>query len=113
MSPTTKTKQNNQNKKKPNKLVFILSTVIAPFNPRTIFDYSHNDAIRSLQYNPKSHQLLSCTAIDFGLWSPEQKTVNKNKIISQINCCCWNNDGSLFALGLSCGIVSIRFKVQI
>lgn len=66
-----------------------------------------------MQYNPKSHQLLSCTSSDFGLWSPEQKTVTKNKATGQINCCAWNEDGTLFVLGLNSGVVSIRFKVTV
>lgn len=74
---------------------------------------SHNDSIRCVQYNPKSHQLLSCTASDFGLWSPEQKTVTKNKTASQINCCAWNEEGSLFVLGLNSGTVSVRLKVSL
>ena len=72
----------------------------------------HNDSVRCLQYNPKSHQLLSCTQSDFGLWSPEQKSVTKTKVTNQINCCAWNEDGNLFALGFNSGVVSLRLKVQ-
>lgn len=71
----------------------------------------HNDSVRCLQYNPTSYQLLSCTNSDFGLWSPEQKNVNKIKVSSQINCCCWNENGIIFALGYNSGVISLRFKV--
>ncbi|CAG2114932.1 unnamed protein product, partial [Medioppia subpectinata] len=73
-----------------------------------ILKYSHNDAIRCIQYNPLSHQLVSCTASDFGLWSPEQKAVTKQKINSQINSCSWSSDGHYLALALTSGHISIR-----
>ncbi|XP_075587380.1 intraflagellar transport protein Oseg1 [Dermatophagoides farinae] len=75
-----------------------------------ILKYSHNDSVRCVQYNPTSYQLLSCTSSDFGLWSPEQKNVTKIKVTSPINCCCWNEDGIIFALGFNSGHISIRFK---
>lgn len=33
-----------------------------------------------MAYNPATHQLVSCTASDFGLWSPEEKSVAKHKV---------------------------------
>uniref|UniRef100_M4ASM8 Intraflagellar transport protein 122 homolog n=1 Tax=Xiphophorus maculatus TaxID=8083 RepID=M4ASM8_XIPMA len=45
-----------------------------------------------------------------GLWSPEQKSVNKNKVSSRITCCGWTNDGQYLALGMMNGVVSIRNK---
>ncbi|KAB7503457.1 Intraflagellar transport protein [Armadillidium nasatum] len=75
-----------------------------------ILKYSHNDAIQSLAYNPISHQLASCAVSDFGLWSPEQKNVQKHKSSSRIFCCSWTNDGQYLALGLASGFVSIRNK---
>ncbi|CAB3993157.1 intraflagellar transport 122 homolog isoform X2, partial [Paramuricea clavata] len=75
-----------------------------------ILKYTHNDAIQCLSYNPVSHQLASCTANDFGLWSAEQKSVSKNKVSSRITCCSWTNDGQYLALGLYNGTVSIRSK---
>jgi hypothetical protein len=31
-------------------------------------------------YNPTTHQVASATAGDFGLWSPDQKSVTKLKV---------------------------------
>ena len=45
-----------------------------------ILKYSHNDAVQCLAYNPISHQLSSCAISDFGLWSSEQKSVQKYKV---------------------------------
>lgn len=73
----------------------------------------HNDAIQCLDYNPVSHQLASCAVSDFGLWSQEQKSVNKTKIMSRITCCGWTNDGQYLAIGLFSGSVSIRAKVNL
>eukprot|EP00033_Pygsuia_biforma_P001760 GCRY01001970.1.p1 GENE.GCRY01001970.1~~GCRY01001970.1.p1 ORF type:complete len:1226 (+),score=346.97 GCRY01001970.1:229-3906(+) len=64
-----------------------------------ILRYSHNEAIQCLAYNPVTQQLVSCTKSDFGLWSPEQKNVQKHKVSERINCCCWTNDGQHLALG--------------
>lgn len=76
-----------------------------------ILKYSHNDAIQCLSYNPVSHQLASCAHSDFGLWSAEQKSVQKHKVPARVNCCSWTNDGQYIALGLGNGFVSIRNKI--
>ncbi|NXT23360.1 IF122 protein, partial [Syrrhaptes paradoxus] len=70
----------------------------------------HNDSIQCVSYNPLTHQLASCSSSDFGLWSPEQKSVTKHKSSSKITCCSWTNDGQYLALGMFNGIVSIRNK---
>ncbi len=57
-----------------------------------------------------TQQLASCTATDFGLWSPEQKAVNKKTVNSKILCCSWTNDGQFLALGHFNGTISIRDK---
>lgn len=46
-----------------------------------ILKYTHNDSIQCLAYNPVSQQLASGSASDFGLWSPEQKSVAKHKVL--------------------------------
>ena len=76
-----------------------------------ILKYSHNDAIQCLAYNPVSHQLASCAHSDFGLWSAEQKSVQKHKVPARVNCCSWTSDGQYIALGLGNGIVSVRNKI--
>ncbi|XP_066554280.1 intraflagellar transport protein 122 homolog [Amia ocellicauda] len=75
-----------------------------------ILKYTHNDSIQCVSYNPVTHQLASCSSGDFGLWSPEQKSVSKHKVSSKITCCGWTNDGQYLALGMQNGVVSIRNK---
>ena len=75
-----------------------------------ILKYHHNDTIQSLAYNPVTQQLASATASDFGLWSPEEKSVVKHKVGSRIICQSWTNDGLYLALGMYDGTVSIRDK---
>ncbi|CAK8675911.1 intraflagellar transport protein 122 homolog [Clavelina lepadiformis] len=76
-----------------------------------ILKYTHNDAIQCIAYNPVTPQLISCSSGDFGLWGPEQKSVNKHKINSRITCCSWTNDGQYVAMGMYNGIISIRTKL--
>lgn len=78
----------------------------------SFFLISHNDSIQCLAYNPSSQQLASCSANDFGLWSPEKKSVDKYKVPAKINACAWTVDGLYLALGLSNGTVTIRNKVR-
>uniref|UniRef100_A0A671FTF5 Intraflagellar transport protein 122 homolog n=1 Tax=Rhinolophus ferrumequinum TaxID=59479 RepID=A0A671FTF5_RHIFE len=75
-----------------------------------ILKYTHNDSIQCVSYNPVTHQLASCSSNDFGLWSPEQKSVSKHKSSSKITCCSWTNDGQYLALGMFNGVISIRNK---
>ena len=46
-----------------------------------------------------------------GLWSPEQKSVTKSKILARACCCCWTNDGQYFAVGHYSGVITIWTKV--
>ena len=48
-----------------------------------VLRYSHADSIQCLAYNPVSGQLASATSSDFGLWSPDQKSVAKHKVASK------------------------------
>ncbi|XP_028906907.1 intraflagellar transport protein 122 homolog [Ornithorhynchus anatinus] len=75
-----------------------------------ILKYTHNDSIQCVSYNPITHQLASCSSSDFGLWSPEQKSVSKHKASSKITSCSWTNDGQYLALGMFNGVISIRNK---
>jgi hypothetical protein len=45
-----------------------------------ILKYCHNDPIQKLAYNPVTQHLASATCADFGLWSPEKKSVAKTKV---------------------------------
>jgi intraflagellar transport protein 122 len=72
--------------------------------------YTHNESIQHIAYNPVTHCLASCTSGDFGLWSPEQKSVAKHKVLSKICCCAWTNDGQFLTLGLFNGTISLRDK---
>jgi len=75
-----------------------------------ILKYSHNETIQRLAYNPVTAQLASCTAADFGLWSPEQKSVQKHKVPAKILCAAWTPDGQFLALGMLNGHVTVRDK---
>lgn len=74
--------------------------------------YNHNDPIQKLAYNPVTQQLISCTASDFGLWSPEAKAVQKHKVQSRILCADWTKNGQFVALGMYNGVISIRHNVD-
>ncbi|RLN56691.1 hypothetical protein BBJ29_006329 [Phytophthora kernoviae] len=76
-----------------------------------ILKYTHNDSIQQLAYNPQSQCLASCTASDFGLWAPEQKSVAKHKVVAKILSACWSKDGQLLALGLLNGNITLRDKL--
>ncbi|EQC37613.1 hypothetical protein SDRG_05207 [Saprolegnia diclina VS20] len=75
-----------------------------------ILKYTHNESIQKVVYNPQSQCLASCTSADFGLWSPEQKSVAKHKVVSKILCASWSIDGELLALGLFNGQILLRDK---
>lgn len=75
--------------------------------------YRHNDSIQCIAYNPVSPILASCSSTDFGLWSPEQKNVQKYRVPARICSCAWNDDGTFLALGLANGSVSIRNRVSL
>lgn len=75
-----------------------------------ILKYSHNDSIQCLSYNPVTQQLASATASDFGLWSPEQKSVQKFKVSAKVLSASWTLDGQYLALGQINGLISVRDK---
>jgi len=75
-----------------------------------ILKYNHNDSIQCLAYNPVTQQLASGTEHDFGLWSPEQKSVSKHKVNSKILCMSWTSDGLHLALGFFNGGVHLCDK---
>ena len=73
-----------------------------------ILKYQHADSIQCIAYNPVTQQLASATATDFGLWSPEQRSVSKHKVTSKVLCCSWTNDGHHLALGQLNGTIAIH-----
>ncbi|KAI9197284.1 WD40-repeat-containing domain protein [Polychytrium aggregatum] len=75
-----------------------------------VLKFSHNDPIQAVACNPASSMVVSCSTSDFGLWSPEQKSVSKYKVSSRILAVSWTSDGQCFALGMFNGNVSIRNK---
>ena len=75
-----------------------------------ILKYGHNDSIQALSYNPVTLQLASVTAGDYGVWSPEAKSVSKHKLSAKGLCCSWSNDGTLLAIGQFDGTVTVRAK---
>ncbi|XP_064486563.1 intraflagellar transport protein 122 homolog isoform X2 [Ornithodoros turicata] len=75
-----------------------------------ILKYSHHDSIQCMTYNPMTHQLVSCSCSDFGLWSSEQKSVSKHRTGGRVTSCSWHPDGNYLALGLASGAVSIRAR---
>lgn len=64
-----------------------------------------------MSFNPITHHLASCSISDFAFWSSDQKAVQKYKIHSRINGCCWTTDGEYLIMGLSNGTVTIRNKL--
>lgn len=73
-----------------------------------VLKYTHNESIQALAYNPTSAHLASATAVDFGLWAPDQKAVVKHKVSAKILSLAWTNDGQYLALGQFDGVVSVR-----
>lgn len=70
--------------------------------------YTHTGAIQKVKFGPSSIQLASCSDVDFGLWTPEQKQVLKEKVTSRILSAAWTSDGTLLAIGMHSGLISLR-----
>ncbi|KAK6748591.1 hypothetical protein RB195_001298 [Necator americanus] len=70
--------------------------------------YSHSDAIQCLAFSPVAPLLLSCAMGDFGLWSADEKNVQKQRITGRCASCAWSRDGTLFAIGTHDGFVHIK-----
>eukprot|EP01031_Cornospumella_fuschlensis_P035670 gene35670-43262_t len=73
-----------------------------------LLKYNHSASIQQVRFNPATLLLASCSEVDFGLWSPTQKQVTKEKMPSRVLSVAWSTDGSLLALGMLSGLVSIR-----
>lgn len=61
-----------------------------------------------MAFNPITHNLASCSSMEFGLYSLDQKSVQKFKFLFKINTCAWSMDGQSLALGCDNGNVSLR-----
>lgn len=70
--------------------------------------FSHNDTVQCMSFNSITNHLASCSSMEFGLYSLEQKSVQKFKILFKINTCAWSTDGQSLALGCDNGNVSLR-----
>lgn len=73
-----------------------------------LLKYNHSAPIQRVKYNPSTLLLASCSEVDFGLWTPDQKQVTKEKVPSRIVSVAWSTDGTLLALGMLNGMISIR-----
>ena len=70
--------------------------------------YNHAAPIQKVKFHPLAMKLASCSDIDFGLWSPDQKQVLKEKESSKILSVGWSLDGTIFAIGMQSGVISVR-----
>ncbi|GBG34100.1 Intraflagellar transport protein 122-like [Hondaea fermentalgiana] len=84
------------------------TVIIWTKNAEGVLKFSHTDSIQKVKFNPVTKQLASCTANDFGLCVPEEKSVTRTRVGARILCCDWTHDGQHLALGLYSGQVSIR-----
>jgi intraflagellar transport protein 122 len=73
-----------------------------------LLKYNHSAPIQRVKYNPSLLLLASCSEVDFGLWTPDQKQVTKEKVPSRIVSVSWSLDGTILALGMLNGMISIR-----
>ena len=82
--------------------------VIWKITGQGLLRYNHTAPIQRVMYNPSILLLASCSEVDFGLWTPDQKQVTKEKMPSRILSAAWSSDGSMLALGMLSGMISIR-----
>lgn len=73
-----------------------------------LLKYNHSAPIQKVAFNPNSIMLVSCSEVDFGIWTPDQKSVTKEKVTSRIVSACWSTDGTYFAIGTLGGLISVR-----
>ena len=82
--------------------------VIWKITGQGLLKYNHAAPIQKVAYSPTMLLLASCSEVDFGLWTPDQKQVVKDKVSSRILSAAWSSDGSMLALGMLSGLISIR-----
>lgn len=75
-----------------------------------LLKFTHSSPIQALSYNPVTQQLASASETDFGLWSPEVRSVPKTALTSRALCVAWSTDGQYLAIGCEDGSVLIKDK---
>lgn len=75
-----------------------------------LLKFTHSSPIQALAYNPVTQQLASASQNDFGLWSPEVRSVPKTALPSRALCVAWGADGQYMAIGCEDGSVCIKDK---
>eukprot|EP00892_Ulva_mutabilis_P005266 jgi/Ulvmu1/3110/UM015_0150.1 len=75
-----------------------------------LLKFTHSSPIQALAYNPVTQQLASASQTDFGLWSPEVRSVPKTALTSRALCVAWGADGQYMAIGCEDGSVFIKDK---
>jgi len=73
-----------------------------------ILKYPHSSPIQRVAFSHTALTLLSCSENDFGIWSPDQSNVTKEKVSGKILSCSWAHVGMFFAVGFESGAISIR-----
>ena len=73
-----------------------------------LLKFTHTTAVVKVKFSPTAIKLVSCAETDFGIWTPEQKQVTKEKITSRVLSIAWSSDGNFYALGTVTGMISIR-----
>lgn len=83
-------------------------TIIWGEDGKGILKFSHSESVQVVLYNPIHDLLASCSCLDFGFWSPKEKSVVKQKVESKILSASWTCDGQILAIGLFSGDILLR-----
>jgi len=75
-----------------------------------LLKFTRSSPIQALSYNPVTQQLASASETDFGLWSPEVRSVPKTALTSRALCVAWSTDGQFLAIGCEDGSVLLKDK---
>ena len=71
--------------------------------------YTHGESIQRIRFNPqRPGKLFSCSANDFGFFSPEVKDVNKVATNERITDADWSPNGMSFIYATEKGKISVR-----
>ncbi len=55
-------------------------SVIIWKNMDAVLRYHHSESIQAVRFNPSTGQIASCSGSDYGIWSPDAKSVTKYKV---------------------------------